>query len=721
MNELIDGLVPVLGRALLHFLWQGTLIALLAATALHLLRDARPQLRYAVACLALLACVLAPIGTLAWSWIEASWTAAAALPAVASLAKAEPSIAVALVSPLRQAGEAVRGIEQFLPAVVLLWAAGACTLSLRLAAGVWWLGRLPRVSAPHLQRKWQARLDSLAARFGLRRTVELRLVAALDSPVVVGWWRPMVLLPASLLARLPVDYLEALLAHELAHVRRHDYLVNVLQGVAEALLFYHPATWWLSRRIRIEREHVADRLAAEATGEPRRLALALAALADEQAALRAAPQPALAALAPTGGPLMKRIEQLVRPGRTTSGGRFVFPLLGLAAAGLAFYAQAHRDPSASPAGINVFTTTPSLALNTAPKPVNVASRSGVVAAVAQASPSPSPTVQASPKPQAAPVAVQSAHPVVTAAPAAPPAPPSPMDLPAPPAPPALKQPAVPAPPAPPAPPRAPANVPAPPAPPAPTLAQVRQHGTRGEPYALVSKGKDGYLMSGSSDDMPQIEAMRRSVDGDFLWFRRDGKAYVVTDPAILAQVRKSWAEADVLGERMRVLGDQMEVHGKKMEAIGQQMEKVSDAATPPAGIEAASRQMEALARQQGQLAERQARLSVAMIDASESKRTDLERQMEAIEREQDALSQKMDAQSDRIDAEVERHQNQLQPMEALSQRMEEASKPMEALGKQMEGLGQQMDVVSQRAERQTREQIDNAVAKGLARPLPQRQ
>lgn len=721
MNELIDGLVPVLGRALLHFLWQGTLIALLAAMALHLLRDARPQLRYAVACLSLLACVLAPIGTLAWSWIDASWATVATLPAVASVTAAEPSIAVALVSPLRQAGEAVRGIEQFLPAVVLLWAAGACTLSLRLAAGVWWLGRLPRLSAPHLQRKWQSRLDSLAMRSGLRRTVELRLVAALDSPVVVGWWRPMVLLPASLLARLPVDYLEALLAHELAHVRRHDYLVNVLQGVAEALLFYHPATWWLSRRIRIEREHVADRLAAEATGEPRRLALALAALADEQAALRAAPQPALAALAPTGGPLMKRIEQLVRPGRTTSGGRFVFPLLGLAAAGLAFYAQAHRDPSASPAGINVFTTTPSLALNTAPRPVNVASRSGVVAAVAQASPSPAATVKASP--QAAPVAVQSAHPAIAAAPAAPPAPPSPMDLRAPPAPPALKPPSVvPAPPAPPVPARPSVNVPAPPPPPArPTLAQVRMHGTHGEPYALVSKGKDGYLMSGSSDDMPQIEAMRRSVDGDFLWFRRGGKAYVVTDPAILAQVRKSWAEADVLGERMRVLGDQMEVHGKKMEAIGQQMEEVSGAATPPSGIEAASKQMEALARQQGQLAERQARLSVAMIDASESKRTDLERQMEAIDREQDALSRKMDAQSDRIDAEVERHQRQLQPMEALSRRMEEASRPMEALGEQMEGLGQQMEVVSQRAERQTREQIDNAVAKGLARPAPQRQ
>jgi beta-lactamase regulating signal transducer with metallopeptidase domain len=340
MHEQIAGmvttLVPVLGRALLHFVWQGALIGLLAALALQLLRDARPQLRYLVACVAMLACVLAPLAYVAWAWLGASAADGILLPLAIPLAAAQPMMASAFAAPLHHAGEAVRGVEQFLPAIVLLWAAGACTLSLRLAAGVWWLGRLPQLASPQLQRTWQARLDALGCRSGLRRAVELRLVAALESPVVVGWWRPVVLLPASLLARLPVDYLEALLAHELAHVRRHDYLVNLLQGVAEALLFYHPVTWWLSRRIRVEREHVADRLAAEAIGEPRRLALALAALADEQAARRAAPEPALAALAPTGGSLMKRIEQLVRPGRTTSGGRVVFPLLGLAAASLAF-------------------------------------------------------------------------------------------------------------------------------------------------------------------------------------------------------------------------------------------------------------------------------------------------------------------------------------------------------------------------------------------------
>jgi beta-lactamase regulating signal transducer with metallopeptidase domain len=740
MDDTIATLVPLLGRALLHFLWQGALIGLLAVLALQLLRDARPQVRYAVACGALLACVLAPVAWLAWQWlagagIDAGVATTATLVA-ADAATASP-VAGSAWSP---ATGVLLPLEPSLPWIVALWAAGACTLSLRLAAGVWWIGMLPSLPMVHVQRHWQARLDALSLRFGLARQPALRLVEALDSPVVVGCWRPLVLLPLSLLARLPADYLDALLAHELAHVRRHDYLVNLLQGLAEALLFYHPVTWWLSRRIRIEREHVADRLAAEAIGDPRRLALALSALADAQAALQSAPQPALAALSHSGGPLMKRIEQLVRPGRAASAGRLVFPLLGLAAAGLAFYAHANRDPAASPVGMSVFNTIPSSSASAASSPAAVARKPGVVATVAQA---PAASTARTPNAQIAPAAAQAARPSTAATPAAhaatvssaampappaPPAPPVPVrpgDVAAPPPPPPPpRATSVPAPPAPPAPAR-PLDVLAPPAPPAPPALtsniRGRRMGSQGEPYALVSQGRDIYLMSGSSDNLVQIEAMRRSAGGDFLWFRRDGNAYVVTDPATVAQVRKSWAQADALGERMEGLGGKMEAHGRKMEAIGHEMEQVSEAATPPAGIDAASRQMEALGLQQGQLGERQARLALAMREADERQRASLERQMQALANEQEALSRKMEAQSRQIEAEVQRHQHQLQPMEAMSRRMEEASRPMEALGQQMEGLGKQMEIVTERAERDTRQQIDRALAQGLAKPVPQRQ
>jgi len=709
MHEPIAGLVPVLGRALLHFLWQGALIGLMAAVALQLLRDARPQARYAVACLALLACVLAPLATLLLELAGGSGASASqsTLPTFAATATAVAASPLAWASgaPL----SATLPVERLLPWIVAGWAAGACALSLRLAAGVWWLGRMPGVQAPHLQRRWQRRLDALALASGLRRAVALRLVDVLDTPAAAGWWRPVVLLPVSLLARMPADYIEALLAHELAHVRRHDYLVNLLQGLAEALLFYHPVTWWLSRRIHAERELVADRLASDATGEPRRLALALAELADHQAALRAnahaTPQPALAALAPEGGPLMSRIEHLVRPGRARNSGRLVFPLLGLAAAGLAFYAHAERQPHVV-ASVSSSATTP-------------AARGPAVAAVPKTVAAPKAVT--APAAAATPQAAQQVAPVAPAAAAHPAgiAPMAPRGTPS-------SVPAPPAPPAPPATPAAPASSvpPAPPTPPAPpakpSLARV-SGAAGGEAYALVRKGSEAYMISGSSSDHTQIDAVRRTIDGDFVWFRRDGKTYVVTDPATVSSMGKSWAEADALGERMQAIGQEMEGHGRRMEAIGREMEQVAGDASPPAGIEAAAQRIETLSRQQAGLAARQAQLSLAMADADDARRADLERQMQGLERESEALSAKIDAQSRQLDAEARSHEQRLQPMDALARKMDEASRPMDALARQMDGLGRQMEQVSQHAEGETRRLIAEALDKGLARPLPQRQ
>ena len=125
--------------------------------------------------------------------------------------------------------------------------------------------------------------------------------------MTAGWWKPIVILPSSLLTGMPVELIEALLAHEVAHVKRMDYLVNLFQSAIEIALFYHPAVWWISKQIRIEREQIADDLAAGLLGEPRRLALALSELEQFQFSH---PQPALSA---HGGNLMSRIKRLVRP------------------------------------------------------------------------------------------------------------------------------------------------------------------------------------------------------------------------------------------------------------------------------------------------------------------------------------------------------------------------------------------------------------------------
>ncbi len=346
MNELLAMRVAALGSVLLHFLWQGALIGLLAWLTLLMMRREKPQARYAVACLALLSCLLLPTWQVA-RFCVAEPAAVSAYdsptatgtadrdPAPAALPAAAPFLAV-LPSPP----------DPLLRFIVGLWALGAGLFAARLACGLVGVERL-RASATGVDstgadtERWQATVDRLAQRFGLRRPVALRLIAEGETPLSAGWLKPVVLLPVALALRMPYPLLEALLAHELAHVRRHDYLVNLLQAAVEVVLFYHPVVWWLSRRIRDEREQVADALAAGVLGEGRRLALAL----FELDALKT-PVPALAQAA-QGGHLMRRIQQLVRPQHRNLGTGVVLPLFALTIAGLAFYANAQPGPGAA--------------------------------------------------------------------------------------------------------------------------------------------------------------------------------------------------------------------------------------------------------------------------------------------------------------------------------------------------------------------------------------
>ena len=145
----------------------------------------------------------------------------------------------------------------------------------------------------------------------------MRLAAEIASPFTARLFRPVIWLPLSLLTRLPTDQVEALLAHELAHIQRLDWLWNGLQCVLESLLFFHPGAWWLSRRIRQEREHACDDLAVAACGN----AIALAeALAELELHRHHFPRLVLAA---HGGSLMKRITRLLAG--STSGSRWRLP------------------------------------------------------------------------------------------------------------------------------------------------------------------------------------------------------------------------------------------------------------------------------------------------------------------------------------------------------------------------------------------------------------
>lgn len=320
-----QALVAAIGWTLVHFVWQGALLGCAVAVLLTLLRNARPETRYAVACLGLLLC-------LAWPAVDL----ALLLQADAGAGGGRLYGVAAAPGPITAANGILPWVQDKLDWIVALWAACAGALGLRMAAGLLWISRAARAQA--CDPAWQARLSRLAERCGLDRDVRLRVIDGLASPITAGWWRPVVLVPASLLSGMPPHLLEALLAHELGHVRRHDYLVNLGQNVIETLFFYHPAVWWMSHRIRIEREQIADDYAARKLGEPRRLALALSELERIQFSTHHLAQAA------NGGDLMSRIKRLLRPDTQTLNWKAAIPVLGLAAMSVALFAQAAAGP-----------------------------------------------------------------------------------------------------------------------------------------------------------------------------------------------------------------------------------------------------------------------------------------------------------------------------------------------------------------------------------------
>ena len=289
----MTAITRALSSALLHFLWQGLVVMILLWLALFLLRKRSAAIRYAASCAAL-ALLVALLAITTWSLYEHPSAAPKGTVLMDSLAVVPPGPASGGIDWL--------GLAQAW--TVPVWSLGVLLFSLRMAWGCTQISALRRAGEA-AEGQLRAAFAELAKRMGVRRPVRLLLSTVTNSPSLTGWLRPVVLLPVSALAGLTPDQLEAVLAHELAHIRRHDYLVNLLQMAAETLLFYHPAVWWISGRIRHERELCCDDLAVAACGGALTYARALTALEKMRA-----PRPAIA-LGSTDGPLFYRIRRLV--------------------------------------------------------------------------------------------------------------------------------------------------------------------------------------------------------------------------------------------------------------------------------------------------------------------------------------------------------------------------------------------------------------------------
>ena len=194
----------------------------------------------------------------------------------------------------------------WLPLVVMLWIAGVARAARygSPAAGGASLGFIARHARPR-RRAWTDAAARIAATLGLSRRVHVVDTSLVDTPTVIGWVRPVILLPIAAFAGLSPSQVEAILAHELAHIRRHDFLVNLLQTFAETILFYHPAVWWLSARIRTEREHCCDVVALSVCGDAVSYAEALVELESWRTVH------SRLAVAATGGTLLTRVRRLL--------------------------------------------------------------------------------------------------------------------------------------------------------------------------------------------------------------------------------------------------------------------------------------------------------------------------------------------------------------------------------------------------------------------------
>jgi beta-lactamase regulating signal transducer with metallopeptidase domain len=283
-----------IGWTLLHTLWQGAAVWAAAAILLRSTSQMSAQARYLIACGSMAAMVLLAICT--YALLDG-----ASFPA-------PKEAAAVLYAPAPTGSTGMGWLVSSIPWLSVGWMLGVIFFSIRLLGGWWWIFYGIKRGAAPAPSEWQWRADAISKLMGLGKKVRLMVSANVMVPLAVGWIKPAVLLPASALMSLSPEALEAIIVHELAHIRRHDFIVNFVQSIVEALFFYHPAAWWLSSQMRELREHCCDDAAVRLCGSSVSYASALVSLETLRADASVPPQPALAA---NGACLMKRIQRLL--------------------------------------------------------------------------------------------------------------------------------------------------------------------------------------------------------------------------------------------------------------------------------------------------------------------------------------------------------------------------------------------------------------------------
>ena len=302
--------VYALGWTLLHAIWQGFALVLPTAVALYLLRDRSSALRYQIGVLTLCAQLLTSAATFVWYYTPTG----SPVPVLARTTALQ-TLSVRWYNstqslPWHQ--QVQQFLESHLSQFVVVYLIGVALFGLRLAGGWFYLQHLSRTATQPVANRLAELMQQLRSVLAIRSVVQVRESARIAVPMVVGMLKPVLLLPIGLATHLTINEVEAVLAHELAHIKRHDYAVNLLQSVMEVLYFFHPALWWLSARVREEREHCCDDLAVQACGGNGRVLAQALARVEELRLTQASQPPALAmALTTNRQLLLHRVRRVL--------------------------------------------------------------------------------------------------------------------------------------------------------------------------------------------------------------------------------------------------------------------------------------------------------------------------------------------------------------------------------------------------------------------------
>lgn len=337
---LSPAILHALGWALVHFLWEGLALAALFAGLSAFCRTASARYLLGIATLAVM--MAAPVITFTQLLPGAGNSSVSLTADISSGAAIQRSVnasgSLAIGAPMRPAPAQQSGALLWF---VEAWFVGVVFLSLRAAGGFLAIERMRRRESKPVSAVLLEKCHALQRRLRLDRIIRYCECRRLDAPAVIGWFRPVILLPLTALTGLSDEQLEAVIAHELAHIHRFDSFVNLFQVAAETLLFYHPAVWWVSKRIRNERENCCDDVAISVCGDAVNYARALTLMEE----WRSAPTLAMAA---NRSPLATRVTRLLGIGKFSGGVRSAgfaastFCLVGALLAGNAFVGVAQN-------------------------------------------------------------------------------------------------------------------------------------------------------------------------------------------------------------------------------------------------------------------------------------------------------------------------------------------------------------------------------------------